>query len=667
LMVLLVSAALTAPLVGQMFIQLAGGDFALPHLLQLALATPVQFWAGWSFYTAAWRALRAGTGNMDLLVALGTSAAYGLSAVLVLWPEAGAQGHLYFEASAIIITLVLLGRWLEARAKHGTTAAIRALMALRPELARVVRGGMEVEVPVFQVVRGDVVMVRPGERIPVDGRVLEGESTVDESLITGESLPVAKTVRDKVTGGSINGEGLLRVETVAVGGDSLLSRIIRLVETAQASKPPVQRLVDRVSAVFVPIVLGVAIVTFLAWWIAGSSAEQAIIAAVAVLVIACPCALGLATPTAILVGTGEAARSGILIKDAEALERAHRISTVVFDKTGTLTEGRARVTDIVPLGGTERDLLRLAASAQQGSEHPLARAVLKRAEEEGLTPSPVQEFRSLPGRGIDATVDGRTLRFGNRRLMREEAIDISPLEHAASRLEEQGRTVIWLTELAPRPGLLGLFGLADTVRPAARGAVERLRALGIETVMLTGDNARAASVVARELGVDRVMAEVLPEAKAAEVVRLRENGRVVAMVGDGINDAPALAAADVGIAMGSGTDVAMNTAGVTLMRSDPTLVADAIAVSKATYRKIWQNLFWAFIYNIVGLPVAALGLLTPVVAGAVMSMSSVSVVSNALLLKRWRDRRRSPRTARPVTSAVTGPDAEKAAMRAATG
>jgi Cu+-exporting ATPase len=632
------AALLTLPLVAQMVAGFVGIDFRLPVWLQLALATPVQFILGAPFYVAAWKGLKGLTGNMDLLVVLGTSAAWGLSVALMIWPEYG-DGHLYFEAAAVILTLVLLGRWLEHRAKRSTTAAIRALAQLRPATARIERDGAEIEVPVDALVVGDVAVVRPGERIPADGEVIGGDSEVDESLLTGESLPVVKVAGDRVIGASVNGAGLLRVRVSGVGAETMLAQIIRLVESAQASKAPMQRLVDKVSAVFVPVVVAVAAATFVGWWIAIGDPAAALVIAVSVLVIACPCALGLATPTAIMVGTGVAARAGILIKDAEALEHAHKLDAVVLDKTGTLTEGRPGVTDVVSMGVGERELLRLAASAQAGSEHPLARGVLARAEEDGVAIEPAGEFRSLTGRGIGATVDGRRLWLGNRKLMAEAGLDTAPGEAAARRLEDEGKTVMWLA--VEEPGsvtLAGLIAMRDRVRKSTPAALARLKALGIEVVMLTGDNARTAAIVARELGIDRVLAEVLPGDKAAEVVRLREAGHVVAMVGDGVNDAPALAAADVGIAMGTGTDVAMHAAGLTLMRGDPALIADAIDVSRATYRKILQNLFWAFIYNVVGIPLAAGGILSPVFAGAAMAFSSVSVVTNSLSLRRWRPR-----------------------------
>ncbi|MDA8252490.1 MAG: heavy metal translocating P-type ATPase [Rhodospirillales bacterium] len=614
------SAPLTLPMVG----------IALPGWLALTLATPVQLVIGARFYVAAFKAVRAGSGNMDLLVALGTSAAYFYSLYLV---ATGIGGHTYFEAAAVVITLILLGKWLEGRAKRSTGTAIRALMSLRPETARVEREGAEIELPVAAVSAGDVVVVRPGERLPTDGRVLSGASQVDESLLTGESLPVEKQPGDAVVGGAINGSGLLRIETTAVGEQSMLARIVALVEGAQMKKAPVQRLVDRVAAVFVPVVLACALVAFLGWYLLAGSFAVGLVAAVSVLVIACPCSLGLATPTALMVGTGAAAKAGILIRDAEALERAHRVDTVVLDKTGTVTEGRPTVTEIVPHGIAESELLALAAAAQTGSEHPLARAVLDRAE--GLALPRLDDFQSHPGRGLTARVSGRRIAIGNRALLAEAGV-APPLEDAARRLEEQGRTVMFVAALAPAPVLLGLIAVMDRIRPTAAAAVRRLQAGGIATVLLTGDNARTAQAVAQTLGIAQVLAEVLPDGKAAEIARLQQQGRRVAMVGDGVNDAPALAQADVGIAMGTGADVAMAASGITLMRGDPLLIADAIAISRATWRKIRQNLFWAFVYNVVGIPLAGLGLLSPMFAGAAMALSSVSVVSNALLLRRWR-------------------------------
>ncbi|CAH0283223.1 putative copper-importing P-type ATPase A [Massilia sp. Bi118] len=634
------AAIFSLPLVLPMFGQLFGTDAAhgmmLPGWIQLLLATPVQFWLGARFYRAGWKALRAGSGNMDLLVAIGTSAAYALSVYQLFSAPAGHRlPHLYFESSAVVITLVLLGKWLEGRAKHQTVAAIRALESLRPDSALVRRDGRDIELALADLRSGDLMVVRPGERVPADGRVLEGSSHLDESLLTGESLPVARGAGEPVLGGAVNGEGLLLVEATKVGADTMLAHIIRMVEDAQAVKAPIQRLVDRVSAVFVPAVLLISVITLLGWGLATGDWQQALLNAVAVQVIACPCALGLATPTGIMVGTGVAARHGILIKDAEALETAHALRTVVFDKTGTLTEGKPRV--VAHEGG--ESLLPLAWAVQQYSEHPLAKAVAQAAQERGLSQPPAaRDAAALPGRGVRARVGTANVYLGNRRLMREIGTTADAWEDAARRHERDGRTVSWLAvEEGGALRVEGLLAFGDRLKPTSAAAVARLQAMGVETVMLTGDNPGAAALVARELGLQRYLAEVLPADKAAAVrERMADAGAgKVAMVGDGINDAPALAAADVGIAMAGGTDVAMHTAGITLMRGDPQLVADAIAISSATYRKIRQNLGWAFVYNVVGIPVAALGLLNPVLAGAAMALSSVSVVTNALLLRRW--------------------------------
>ncbi len=623
----------TLPLVAQMFGMAIGQHWMLPGWVQWALATPVQFWLGARFYRAGWRALKAGAGNMDLLVALGTSAAYGLSVYQIL----KGQSHLYFEASAAVITLVLLGKWLETRAKRETAAAIRALNALRPDVARVRRDGVDSELPVANVRVGDLIVVRPGERIPVDGVVREGESQVDESLITGESLPVAKTLGDAVTGGAINSDGLLVLETRAVGSETTLARIIRMVENAQAAKAPIQRLVDKVSAVFVPVVIGIALITLLGWGLTVGDWQQALLNAVAVLVIACPCALGLATPTAIMAGTGVAARYGILIKDAEALEVAHAVNCVAFDKTGTLTLGHPTLVALEPASGGADELLRLAAAVQQGSEHPLARAVMQAASAKNMQVPGAAAVKALPGLGMQAELEGATFNLGSRRLMQRLNVALDPLLAAATRLESDGRSVSWLArDVDGQQQLIGLLAFGDTIKPNAAAAIARLHAQGVRTVMLTGDNRGSAEAVAKSLGIDEVKAEILPADKAQAVTDLKTGNTRVAMVGDGINDAPALAAADVGIAMSSGTDVAMHAAGVTLMRGDIMLVADTLDISNKTYRKIRQNLFWAFVYNVVGIPLAALGFLNPVIAGAAMAFSSVSVVSNALLLRRWR-------------------------------
>ncbi|WP_444633327.1 heavy metal translocating P-type ATPase [Cupriavidus oxalaticus] len=642
-----IAAALSLPLVAPMVLAWFGVHWMLPAWVQWLLATPVQFVFGWRFYKAGWKAVRAGAGNMDLLVALGTTAAYGLSLWLMWRTPADAMPHLYFESAAVVITLVRLGKWLETRAKRQTAEAIRALAALRPDTARVRRGGQEASVPLASVRVGDEVVVRPGERIPVDAEVIEGSSHADESMLTGESVPVPKKPGDRLTGGAINFEGLLVARTVAVGAETVLARIIRMVEHAQAAKAPIQRMVDQVSAVFVPVVLVIALVTVLGWGLFGGNWEAALLNAVAVLVIACPCALGLATPTAIMAGTGAGARAGILIKDAEALEVAHRVSVVAFDKTGTLTVGKPEVVALHAADPADADggtLLARLAALQAGSEHPLARAVLAAAQARGIAVPRAEHVQALPGRGIAGVVDGQALQLGSERLRESLAAEAGTLAPVAQRLRDEGRTVSWLVETTP-PRVVGLVAFGDAIKPGAPEAIARLRAAGVRTVMLTGDNAGAAARVARELGLDEVQAEVLPEDKAARVQALGQGGAVVAMVGDGINDAPALAAADVGIAMSTGTDVAMHAAGITLMRGDPALVADALAVSHRTVRKIRQNLFWAFFYNVVGIPLAAAGLLNPVVAGAAMAFSSVSVVGNALLLRRWHPQSRTAATA----------------------
>jgi Cu+-exporting ATPase len=629
-----VAAALSLPLLTPMALQLFGAELVLPAWVQLALATPVQFWLGARFYKAGWKALRALSGNMDLLVAIGTSAAYGLSLYLLLAHGGHGGTHLYFESSAVVITLVLLGKWLEGRAKRQTVEAIRALESLRVSEAMVRRDGRDLTVPLAALRVGDLMVVRPGERVPADGKVVDGSSHLDESLLTGESLPVAKGAGDQVTGGAVNADGLLLVEATAVGAATMLSRIIKLVEDAQAVKAPIQRLVDRVSAVFVPVVLLVSLVTLLGWGLATGDWQQALLNAVAVQVIACPCALGLATPTSIMVGTGVAARHGILIKDAEALETAHAVAVVVFDKTGTLTEGKPGVVAVE--GASPRSVLELAWAVQQYSDHPLARAVATAARAQQLALASAFDAGALPGRGVHARVGEQEVYLGNRRLMEELGAPIAAMREAARAHEEQGRTVSWLaTKSAEGVCVEGVLAFGDRVKATAGTAIARLAAMGVGTVMLTGDNEGSARSVAKTLGIDDYVAGVLPAQKAQLVADAMRAGRKVAMVGDGINDAPALAAADVGIAMASGTDVAMHTAGITLMRGDPALVADAIDISHRTYRKIRQNLGWAFAYNVIGIPLAAFGLLNPVIAGAAMAASSVSVVGNALLLRRW--------------------------------
>jgi P-type Cu+ transporter len=632
---LVLAIILALPLVMPMLLQPFGIDWMLPAWAQFALATPVQFFLGARFYVAAYKAVRAGAGNMDLLVALGTSAGYGLSVYQWLIAADHHMPHLYFEASAVVITLVLLGKYLESSAKRQTASAIRALEALRPERAIQIVEGQEREVAISALKLGDLVLVRPGERFPVDGSVVDGQSHADEALISGESLPIAKQPGDKVTGGAINGEGRLLVRTEALGAETVLARIIRLVEDAQSAKAPIQKLVDKVSQVFVPVVLLLALATLAGWLLVGASLEVALINAVAVLVIACPCALGLATPTAIMAGTGVAARHGILIKDAEALERAHEVTAVVFDKTGTLTNGTPRIAHMAALDGDKNALLLIAGALQRGSEHPLAKAVLDACAERHLKLEEVSASRSLAGRGIAGKLQDRELALGNKRLLEESGLAPGNLADQAQAWEAEGRTLSWLIESAPQRRVLGLFAFGDTLKPGAAQAIEQLNERQISSHLLTGDNRGSARVVAEALGINDVHAEVLPADKAATVIALKKS-RVVAMVGDGINDAPALAAADVGIAMGGGTDVAMHASGITLMRGDPRLIPAALDISRKTYAKIRQNLFWAFVYNLIGIPLAAFGLLNPVFAGAAMALSSVSVVSNALLLKTWK-------------------------------
>ncbi|NNA86213.1 copper-translocating P-type ATPase [Pseudomonas fragi] len=634
---LTLAIVLALPLVLPMLLAPFGIHWMLPAWAQFVLATPVQFVLGARFYVAAWKAVKAGAGNMDLLVALGTSAGYGLSLYEWAIAKPGTMPHLYFEASAVVIALVLLGKYLESRAKRQTASAIRALEALRPERALRMVDGQEQDVAISDLRLNDLVLVKPGERFPVDGEVVEGQSHADEALISGESLPVPKQPGDKVTGGAINGEGRLVIKTLALGTETVLARIIRLVEDAQSAKAPIQKLVDKVSQVFVPVVLLIALATLLGWWLYGAPIETALINAVAVLVIACPCALGLATPTAIMAGTGVAARHGILIKDAEALERAHEVSAVVFDKTGTLTSGTPQIAHFSALDGDEARLLQAAGALQRGSEHPLAKAVLDACAARNLNVPDVTDSQSLTGRGIAGTLEGRRLALGNRRLLEETGLAPGSLAASASAWETEGRTLSWLIEQSPQPQVLGLFAFGDTLKPGAQSAIAQLNARHISSHLLTGDNRGSAKVVAEALGISDVHAEVLPADKAATVAELKKTG-VVAMVGDGINDAPALAAADIGIAMGGGTDVAMHAAGITLMRGDPRLVPAALEISRKTYAKIRQNLFWAFIYNVIGIPLAAFGFLNPVLAGAAMAFSSVSVVSNALLLKFWKPR-----------------------------
>jgi Cu+-exporting ATPase len=636
---LVLSLPLMLPMVGSLW----GQHWMLPAWLQFLLATPVQFVLGARFYKAGWHSLKSLSGNMDLLVSIGTTAGWALSVWLWLSAASGDMSHLYFEGSAVVITLVLLGKWLEARAKRQTTSAIRALHALRPETAHLLGLDGEVDVPIDEVLVGDELVVRPGERFAVDGVLLEGLTQVDESMLTGEPLPVSKTVGEKVTGGTLNGDGRVILRVKATGVDTVLASIIRLVEDAQAAKAPIQRLVDKVSAVFVPVVLVLALVTLLGWWLSGVPFEAALINAVTVLVIACPCALGLATPAAIMAGTGVAAQHGILIKDAQALELAHKADVVVFDKTGTLTVGQARLTDFVVAQGADKTtLLSMAAALQSGSGHPLARAVVTAASEQGLDVPALTQLQTTPGKGLRGLVNGGDYAIGNVRWMQELGVQLGTLGEPLKALEDKGATLAVIAQHTPTGFVaLALLAFGDEPKASAAAAISTLRALGIRVMMLSGDNRAAALAMATRVGLtaDEVISDVLPGDKAAHIAALKQQGHTVVMVGDGVNDAPALAAADVGMAManvGGGTDVAMHAAGITLMRGDLALVAAALDISHRTVAKIRQNLFWAFIYNVAGIPLAALGFLNPVMAGAAMAMSSVSVMSNALLLKRWK-------------------------------
>lgn len=625
-------ALFSLPLMLGMFFELLSltwSHYFMNPYLQFVLATPVQVVGGWQFYRGAYHALKGGSANMDVLVAMGTTAAYGYS----LYHTFITTGPLYYEAAAVIITLVMLGKMLENAAKGKTSEAIKSLMNLRPNTARIEEAGEEKEIPLENVQVGDIIIVRPGERIPVDGTIVEGETTIDESMLTGESIPVEKTVGDQVVGATINKYGAFKFQATKVGKDTALSQIIRIVEEAQGSKAPIQRMADVISAYFVPAVVAIGLLTFLGWYFLGDpgNTPRAVKAFVAVLVIACPCALGLATPTSIMVGTGQGAKQGILIRGGEYLEKAHDIDTVLLDKTGTITKGKPEVTDVVSLTGREpAEILRLAASVEKLSEHPLAQAIVEKAALDHIQPSSPKDFRALPGFGVEATLQEGIVLIGNWKLMEQAGIPHTPAKTTLERLEQEGKTAMLL---ALNKELIGVIAVADAIKETSRQAVAKMQEMGIQVYMITGDNRTTAEAIAAEVGIRHVLAEVLPEHKAAEVEKLKKEGKVVAMVGDGINDAPALAAADIGIAIGTGTDVAMEAANITLMGGDLRGVAASIALSKATMRNIKQNLFWAFIYNTLGIPLAAFGLLSPIIAGAAMAMSSVSVVSNALRLR----------------------------------
>lgn len=626
----IVSAILSAPLLLGMFFHMAGRDSIFMNgWVQFALATPVQFIIGWRFYKGAYNALRGGGANMDVLVSMGTSAAYFYSIYNLI---IGVHEY-YFEAAAIIITLILLGKTFEAVAKGKTSEAIKKLMGLQPKTARVVRNGQEIDLEIEKVIIGDIIIVKPGEKIPVDGKIIEGHSAIDESMITGESIPVDKTIDDEVIGATINKLGSFKFKATKIGKDTVLSQIVKLVEDAQGSKAPVQRLADKISGIFVPIVVGIAALTFIIAYFVTGEFDRGLINAVAVLVIACPCALGLATPTAIMVGTGKGAENGILIKSGEHLERAHKMDAIVFDKTGTITKGEPEVTDIITFG-TERDeVLRIAASIERTSEHPLGQSIVIKGQEELITLSEPEKFMAVPGKGLKATFEGKEVFIGNRRLMKDNSISIDLAEEELLRLEEEGKTAMIL---GIDGVLYGIIAVADQIKETSKQAINDLKQMGLDIYMMTGDNERTARAIALQVGIDNILAEVLPENKAEEVEKIKTQGKHVGMVGDGINDAPALAAADVGFAIGTGTDVAMEAADITLMRGDLSGVVTAIKLSHATMKTIRQNLFWAFFYNTIGIPFAAFGFLNPMVAGAAMAFSSVSVVSNSLRLKRFK-------------------------------
>ncbi len=631
---LIFSAILTAPFGVYMF-GMMGLVPEYPAWLynpwfQMLLATPVQFIGGKDFYVGAYKNLKNKSANMDVLVVLGTSAAYFYSVVATILGE----HHVYFEASAIIITLILLGKTMEYIARGKTSEAIKKLLGMQAKTARVIREGLEKDIPIEEVIVGDVVVVRPGEKVPVDGEIIEGTSSIDESMLTGESLPVEKKAGDTVIGATINKHGTFKFKATRVGKDTALAQIVKVVEEAQGSKAPIQRLADVISGYFAFVVMGISILSFLVWYFIVTPGEitPALISFVSILVIACPCALGLATPTSLMVGTGKGAENGVLFKSGEYLENTQKLSTIVLDKTGTITKGKPDVTDIISLNSDgEENILRIAAIAEKNSEHPLGECIIEAAKEKGMEIPDPQHFNAIPGSGVEATIENKHVLIGTRKLMNKHNIDVSSLEDQAQKLEFEGKTAMFM---AVDKSPAAIIAVADTVKEHSREAIKQLQELGLEVVMLTGDNQRTANAIGKQVGVNRIIAEVLPEGKAAEIKKLQEQGKIVAMVGDGINDAPALATADIGMAMGTGSDIAIETGDVTLMRGDLRAIVTAIKLSKATMKNIKQNLFWAFIYNIVGIPIAAAGLLTPWIAGAAMAFSSLSVVSNALRLKR---------------------------------
>ncbi|MBN2739166.1 MAG: copper-translocating P-type ATPase [Spirochaetales bacterium] len=634
----ILAAILSAPMLVGMITMIFGLRIGILHnpVFQLILATPVQFIIGFRFYKHAFKALKAASPNMDVLVVLGTSAAYGFSLYSGFFAPtmAGTMHSLYFEASAVLITLILLGKLLEAVAKGKTSEAIKKLMGLKPKTALVIREGVEKEIPLEQVLIGDMIMVKPGEKIPVDGEIVQGNSAIDESMLTGESLPVEKQAGDKVFAASINRFGKLVFRAEKIGKNTVLAQIIHMVEEAQGSKAPIQKIADKVSGIFVPIVLAIALISFIVWFVLTASLQSALVSAVSVLVIACPCALGLATPTAIMVGTGKGAELGILIKSGEHLEQACKINALILDKTGTLTKGSPMVSDLIPLNDVkEGELLRLGAACEKASEHPLGEAIYHMGKERFSDLPDVSSFKAVSGKGIEAHLNGRIYRIGTQNFISQSGFIVDDLKNKIHALETQGKTTVIMTE---DDKIMGLFAMADPIKETSREAVELLRQMNIDLYMVTGDNARTAKYIASVLGIDNVLAEVLPENKEMEVQKLKEAGKIVGMVGDGINDAPALAASDIGMAIGTGTDVAMETADITLMRGDLRMIPEAIRLSQKTMAKIKQNLFWAFIYNIIGIPVAALGFLNPMIAGGAMAFSSVSVLTNSLRLKAYK-------------------------------